>query len=238
MKNKSKKKFRKTDFISAVWKTMKDQEKKNPALGILHERLDGNFRLLGLTGGIASGKSTVSDFFKKLRIPVIDADQMARESVKPNTKTYREILKTFGKEIVQKDRSLDRERLGEIVFSNPSKKEKLEKLTHPEIFKKILRKIREIKKQGYPLIVVDAALLFESGLHQQMDKTILIRTRPEIQRQRLMTRDGLSADQAGKRIQAQMPDSEREKLANYIIDNSGSPEETYRQLLEVITQII
>lgn len=237
MKKKTKN-FQETDFIDVVWKTMKDQEKKNPALGILHERLDGNFRLVGLTGGIASGKSTVSGFFKKLRIPVIDADQMARDSVKPNTKAYREILKTFGKEVMKKDRTLDRARLSEIVFSNPSKKERLEKLTHPEIFKRILKKIREIKKQGHPLAIVDAALLFESGLNQQMDKTILIHANPEIQLQRLKSRDGLSEDQAKKRIGVQMPDSQKERLADYIIDNSGSPEETYRQLLEVITQII
>lgn len=225
--------FGESDFIRHVWKEMKRQEKTNPAMALLHERLSGDLKLIGLTGGIASGKSTVSGLLKKQGLPVIDADRIARQIFKPGTPTCKKVIESFGKEIISKNASIDRAKLATIVFNNPAKKHLLESLTHPEIFRQILKKTKELRKK-HKRIIVDAALLFESGLDQQMDQIILVKVSPEIQIRRLMQRDHLSEEEAQKRIRSQMPAEEKEKLAHFVIDNSGTREETFRQLEKII----
>ena len=223
---------------------MMEQERENPSIALLHERMSGNLLLLGLTGGIASGKSTVTRFFQDVGVPVIDADQVARDVVQPGRKAFQAIVERFGPEILQEDRQIDRIGLGSIVFSDETARKDLEGITHPEIVREIAKRVRGIRapenKSSPPpkIIVVDAALLFESGLHSAMDKNILIRVEPELQMRRLIARDGLSVPEAEQRIQSQLPNDEKEKLAHYVIDNSGSPEETRRQVLGVLHKIL
>lgn len=225
-------------FVDRLWKTMKGQEKKHPEIALLHERLEGTIKLVGLTGGIASGKSTVAQFFKEAKVPLIDADEIAREVVRPGKKAYRQIVASFGEGILREDRTIDRENLGRIVFNDESKRTLLESITHPEIFTEIKKKVAQLKKKKVRTVIVDAALLFESGLFRQMHKNILVRIDPEIQLRRLMKRDNLSEIQAWQRVLAQMPTPEKEKLADFVIDNSGSVEETRRQVLGIILKLI
>ncbi len=224
-----KKIFKESDFVDHVWSVMKDQEKTNPLLELLHERLTSSLTLIGLTGGIACGKSLVSGFFRDLGMPVIDADQIARQVVEPGQEAYQKILTHFG--------TLHRAQLAEIIFSDPEKKKVLESITHPAIFKEIAEQVRQLIGQGQQKIVIDAALLFESGLDKQMDWKILVRVDPVLQLKRLIERDHLSELQAKTRLEAQMPPSEKEKLAHFVIDNSGTPEDTRKQLLLIIPQM-
>lgn len=215
---------------------MKGQE-KDPSVALLHERLEGTIRLIGLTGGIASGKSTVASFFRKAGIPLIDADEIARLVVKPKTAVYREIVASFGEGILSLNGEIDREKLGKIVFSDDSKKRLLESITHPEIFREILKQIRGHKKRKARAVVVDAPLLFESGLDRFMHKNLLVRVHPTIQMKRLMARDKFSEVEAWQRILSQMPTPEKERLADVVIDNSGSREETGQRVTGLIREI-
>ena len=220
-----------------------DQERQNPAIALLHERIAENIFLIGLTGGIATGKSTVSRFLQQSGIPVIDADEIARDVVRPGQKAHASIVEKFGRDILQENGEIDRERLGALVFSDERARRDLEAITHPEIFREIARRIRDITSAGshaarHKMIVIDAALLFESGLYQSMDKNILIRTEPELQIQRLMTRDGLSEAEARRRIESQWVHEDKESLANFVIDNSRSPEETQSQISDVLQKIL
>lgn len=236
-RKKAKKEFGEREFLQKVWKTMKGQEKEDAAIGLLHERLEGTIRLIGLTGGIASGKSTVASFFQSAKIPAIDADAIAREVVRPKTKVFEDIVAAFGQGILRPDGSLDRERLGEIVFADDSKRTLLESITHPEILRGILKRVKELKKKKARVAVLDIPLLFESGLFQLLRKNILVRIDPEVQRKRLIERDHLSEVEAMQRILSQMPTAEKEKLADFVIDNSGTREETRRQTLEMIEKL-
>lgn len=236
-KKKTAKKFGEAEFINRLWKTMKGQEKKNPEIALLHERLEGTIKLIGLTGGIASGKSTVAQFFKEAKVHLIDADEISREVVKPGKRAYKQIVSSFGGGILKEDRTIDREKLGAIVFSDESKRLLLESITHPEILTEIKKRVAQLKKKKVRTVVVDAALLFESGLFRQMHKNILVRIDPEIQLRRLIKRDNLSEIPAWQRVLSQMPTPEKEKLADFVIDNSGSVEETRRQVLGLLTKL-
>ena len=186
--------------------------------------------LIGLTGGIASGKSLVASFFRKRQIPVIDADRIAREVVKPGRPAYREIVAVFGPVILKRDKAINRMRLGEVVFSNEPKRRLLETITHPEILKRINIEIRNLQKRGHKWAVVDAALLFESGLYKKMDKNLLVVCNPMVQLQRLMKRDKLPEPAAWARILSQLPTTEKQKLADCVVDNSGTPATTRKQV--------
>ncbi len=234
----SSREFTESDLVDDLWKTMRNQEKANPAIALLHERLEGSFKLVGLTGGIASGKSTLSKIFEEAGVPVIDADQVARDIVKPGSKAHKAILEKFGREILLPNKEIDRPKLASIVFSDPARCRELETITHPEIFRQIARRIRTLKKERNPkIIVVDAALLFESELFKNMDRIVLVKTPPEIQRKRLMERDGMTEIEAQRRIASQMPDEEKEKLSNFVLDNSGTKEDLKQEALEVLVQL-
>jgi dephospho-CoA kinase len=235
--NPSEKAYGERDLVNSLWKTMKTQEKKNPAIALLHHRLQDGVYLIGLTGGIASGKSLVSGFLDEARIPVIDADKIARDVVLPGKPASRKILKTFGKELLTPEGEIDRVRLGQIIFADAEKRKALDSITHPEIFRAIAEDVRHYIKANQKLIVIDAALLFESGLADSVDKKILVKTNPDIQLKRLMERDHLMETQARDRIHAQLPTAEKEKLADFVIDNSGHPYETRRQLLEILSKL-
>lgn len=206
---------------------MEDQARENPAVALLHERIESDLKLIGLTGGIACGKSTVSGMMRELGLPVIDADQIARDVVRPGEPAYRAIVEEFGRDILNDDATIDREKLGALVFANEEKRKLLESLTHPHVFRAIAEEVRRLaRERRAKAIVIDAALLFESGLSDSMDETVVVSVPEEIQRARLMERDGLSLEDARRRIASQMPTAQKEELAKYILDNSGDRDTT------------
>ncbi len=194
--------------------------------------------VIGLTGGIASGKSTVSNMIIKMGIKVVDADQIARDVVEIGKPAYNQIVKVFGKEILQHDNSLNREKLGALVFSDQKKREQLNKIVHPEVRKEMLHQVNEEKELGSDAVVLDIPLLFESKLTYMVDKTILVYVDEEIQLQRLMNRNGYNKDQAKLRIQSQLPLKDKRKLADEVINNNDSLEKTKSQLEDILNKWI
>ncbi len=194
--------------------------------------------ILGLTGSIATGKSTVSRIFKKYGIPVIDADKIARDVVKKGSYGLKKIVDEFGKEYLNPDGTLNRKKLADLIFSNKEAKERLEKIIHPLVRRKeaeIIEKIRE-KDKDIP-IVVDVPLLIETGSYKNYDKIIVVYVPESIQIERLMKRDGLAYEDALKRIRNQMNIEEKIKFADYVIDNSGSIEDTEKQVVKILEEI-
>jgi dephospho-CoA kinase len=192
------------------------------------------FLLVGLTGGIASGKSTVSRQLAELGCQVIDADVLAREVVAPGEPALAAIVDAFGPEVLQPDGTLDRARVAAAIFADPAMRKRLEAITHPAIRARRQAKLDELTARGFDGIVVqDAALLIEVGGHLDMDRLVVVYAGPVEQRERLMRRDGLHADEAKRRIASQMPLAEKAALAHYVIDNSDSPEETAAQVRAV-----
>ncbi|WP_010272016.1 dephospho-CoA kinase [Paenibacillus senegalensis] len=187
----------------------------------------------GLTGGIASGKSTVSKLLADRGAIIVDADQIAREVVLPGTPLLSEVAQTFGEEILLADGSLNRKKLGSIVFSDEAKRKKLESMLHPAI-RKLMRERMEDAEAAQPdkLVVVDIPLLYESDLAHLFEEVIVVYVPVEIQIERLMSRDGLSQEQALQRIETQMPIELKKQKADVVIDNSGSLEQTARQIEE------
>jgi dephospho-CoA kinase len=186
--------------------------------------------IIGLTGGIASGKSTVSKMLKDLSIPVIDADQEARLAVEKGEEAYSAIVDYFGKEIIKEDESIDRAKLGEIVFRNEEKRSVLNRIVHPAVREKMLQKKERYKEEGHSYIVLDIPLLFESQLTSMVDKVIVVYVDEAIQLERLKKRNEFSDAEAQARITSQMPLTEKLKLADAIINNNGTVEETRKQL--------
>ena len=192
------------------------------------------FLLVGLTGGIATGKSTVSAIFKRLGCALIDADVLARAVVEPGQPAYRAIVQEFGTEVLQPDGGLDRKKLGALVFADPARRKSLEAITHPAIRERFARRLAELMAQDFAGIVIfDAAVMIESGNYKNMDRLVVVATDPATQRQRAVVRDGSSADEVDRKIAAQMPVAEKVKLADYVIDNSGERTETERQTARV-----
>lgn len=193
--------------------------------------------ILGLTGGIASGKSSVAGMFKELGIVVIDADQIAREVVEPNEEGYSKIVEVFGKEIIHKDGTINRERLGSIIFNNKVKREQLNNIIHPLIRQRMAERTKYYFQAGERTIVLDIPLLFESKLTYLVDKTIVVYVNDEVQLMRLMARNKFTSDEAKSRISSQMPLKEKVLLADYVLDNNGSLENTREQLLQLLKDL-
>ena len=192
------------------------------------------FLLVGLTGTIATGKSTVSRMFAHLGARVIDADLLAREVVMPGQPAYARIVEEFGPQVVQEDGSLDRKALGAVVFADAAKRKRLEEITHPAIGARQQRILSVLDEEAFEGVVIwDAALLFEGGGVAKMDRVVVVYADPETERRRLMERDGLSDADARARIASQMPVGEKAKLADHVIDNSGTREDTERQVQTV-----
>lgn len=190
--------------------------------------------IIGLTGGIASGKSTVSEMLKKRGIPVIDADLIAREVVEVGKKAYTEIVNAFGKEILNEDLTINRARLGSIVFQNEDKREKLNSIVHPEVRLEMKRRQEQLISEGAKAVVLDIPLLFESNLKHLVDKVIVVYTEEKNQLERLMKRNNFSKKEALSRINAQMPLKEKVKFADAVINNDGTLEETEQQLENIL----
>lgn len=193
---------------------------------------------LGLTGGIATGKSTISDYLISENIPVLDADKFARLVVEPGTPGLSEVVAYFGDAILQDDHTLNRKALGQIVFSDAQAREKLNAITHPRIQKMMTDQLALLAAQNTPLVVLDIPLLLENHNVAGADAVMLVTIPKQIQLERLMARNQLTLTEAEDRVAAQMPLSEKEKLADYIIDNSGSVADTYKQVDQVIEQIL
>lgn len=193
--------------------------------------------VVGLTGGIASGKSTVSAMFRELGAYIIDYDVIAREVVRPHLPAWEGIVKEFGREVLHADLTLDREKLGRIVFDHPEKLARLNAIVHPHVFAEADRRVEEIRTADPDAVVIkDVPLLIETEIHRTVDRVIVVAARGEDQIERLAGR-GLSAEDARKRIAAQMPLQEKEKFADFIIHNDGSIEDTRRQVEEIYRRL-
>ncbi|MDE2180026.1 MAG: dephospho-CoA kinase [candidate division NC10 bacterium] len=193
--------------------------------------------VVGLTGGICSGKSTVTAMFRDLGATVIDADQVAHEVVEPDQPLFEAVASTFGREVVGADGRIDRRRLGAMVFADPETRKRLEALLHPAIIRECERRIRQAEISGAAVCLVDAALLIESGWHTRCDAVILVEASEAVRLDRLVRSRGLSQDDAMLRIRSQMPQQEKRPHARYIIENDGPLEETARQVKTVWQQL-
>src|SRR5690554_1386826 len=186
--------------------------------------------IIGLTGGIASGKSTVSNYLAELGAIIIDADKIAYEIMEKGKTAYWQIIEAFGREILAENGEIDRSRLGKIVFNELEKKKILEEITHPQVIREMREKIEEYRAEN-KVIVLDIPLLFEAGLDSMVDETWVVYVDRGTQLQRLMARDGLSYEEANKRIQAQMSLEKKRVLADFVINNKGNIEDLKRQVL-------
>ena len=194
--------------------------------------------IVGLTGGIASGKSLVARIFKDLGAHIIDADRIVRELLEPGLETWKEVSEHFGTGILKPDRCIDRRKLGEIVFNDPEKRLWLNNCLHPRVFEAYTAQVKRLTARAPDSIVVfDAALLIETGFNKKMDKTVLVYAHSDQQLTRLTKRDGFSREQALARIESQMPLSEKRGYADYVIENTGTREDTERRAREVFARL-
>jgi dephospho-CoA kinase len=182
-------------------------------------------RWIGLTGGIASGKSTVSRLLRAKGHPVVDADILSREAVQVGTDGYREVIQAFGPDIVLADGELDRKRIGEIVFANRSKLTQLENIVHPRVRDLAVQKRAQFAAERHPLAFYDVPLLFEKKMQSMFEKTVLVTCTPAVQIQRIVQRDGLTPEAAQRRLSAQMPLSQKLGLADEVVLNNNSLQE-------------
>ncbi|KRG11511.1 dephospho-CoA kinase [Lederbergia galactosidilytica] len=190
--------------------------------------------MVGLTGGIASGKSTVSQMFKERGFAIIDADVAARKVVEPDQSAYQEIVQVFGEAILLPNQMLDRAKLGAIIFSDETKRQKLNSIVHPAVRKQMEIWKNEALAAGSQTVIYDIPLLFESRLTNLVEKTIVVFVEEQVQLERLMERNGLSESEALARITSQMPLSEKVKMADAVIDNNGEMDETRSQIVQLI----
>jgi dephospho-CoA kinase len=192
---------------------------------------------VGLTGSIAVGKSQVVRMFAELGCHVIDADRIARDVVAPETEGLKSVVVTFG-DVLNPDGTLDRPKLGQMVFADEAKRQKLNSLLHPLIIAAQDDQIRELESRDPEgIVIIDAALMIESGSYKRLDKLVVVYCDPEIELERLMKRDGLSRTAAQARINTQMPQEEKKKYADYLIDTSGSLDATRGQVVTVFEQL-
>ncbi|WNF21980.1 dephospho-CoA kinase [Mesobacillus jeotgali] len=192
--------------------------------------------VIGLTGGIASGKSTVSAMFTDMGITVIDADIEARLAVEPGEKAYNEIVSHFGKDILEEDRTINRPKLGEIIFNNEEKRLLLNSIVHPAVRERMAEKRKKAEADDEKAVVLDIPLLFESKLTGLVEKIIVVYVDEQTQLERLMKRNGFSEEEASSRIRSQMPLKDKVGLADAVIDNSGSIEESKQQLMDILSE--
>ena len=198
-----------------------------------------NVLILGITGNIASGKSTISKELARRGAVVVDADQLAREVVESGSSALKKIVKLFGSEVLQTDGDLDRDRLGQMVFADVKVRAMLNRIIHPEIAKKSTEQLQQLKQRtGIPLIVYEAPLLFEVGAETRVDKVLVVKIDPEEQLKRLRVRDGSDEASAQQRIAAQMSQQKKIARADFVIDNSGTVVETLKQVDILWSQLV
>ena len=192
---------------------------------------------IGLTGGIASGKSTVTSILKRRGIPVVDADELAKQVVSPGGPVLKLIIDQFGPQVLTSDQVLDRKKMAEIVFGDSKKLLILESLIHPEVQKEVQRLKAEFENNGHKLAFYDVPLLFEKKLNNQFDKIAVVTCRPEQQRDRMRNRNHFSEQEINSRLAAQIPLMEKEKNADFIIRNEGSIQDLEKEVEKFISQL-
>lgn len=192
---------------------------------------------IGLTGGVGSGKSTVSSYMHELGIPVIDGDKLAREAVIPGSRAMAEMRKAFGPHIFLSDGSLNRLKMGEIVFNDEEKRQKLNSIIHPFIWHRTREELIRAQGEGFPVVVLDMPLLLEISWQLRVEEVWLVEVPLEVQIARVISRDGFTREQVMERIGKQMPTTNKMNYADVIIDNSRSVEDTRRQVREVLKHV-
>lgn len=190
--------------------------------------------IIGLTGSIASGKSTVVKMIESYGLPIVDADVVARQVVEPGTTTLKKIAEAFGPEIIAHDGSMDRAKVGSIIFHNEEMRKTLNSIIHPAIREEMLRQRDEFISFGEKNIIMDIPLLFESKLEHFVEKIIVVSVNKEVQLKRLMERNSFTEEEANARIATQIPVIEKEQLADAVIHNNGSLEDTAIQLQNIL----
>jgi dephospho-CoA kinase len=193
----------------------------------------GALKLVGLTGGIGSGKSTVADIIRAAGIPVLDADVIARQVVEPGQPAHAEIARAWP-EVLASDGGIDRKMLGARVFADAQARKRLETITHPRIMAEVAVQSERLAADGHKLAFLEAALLVETGIFAKLDGLVVVAADEETQVARVLARDGCSRDAALVRIRAQLPLSEKTRVANQVIDNNGSLEATREQTLRIV----
>ena len=191
-------------------------------------------KIIGLTGGIASGKSTVSKMIERLGFTVLDADIASRKVVEPGEEAYLKVKEVFGDHVFNEDGTLNRQKLGSLIFNNSEKRLLLNSIMHPAIRKWMNDQQEQAFTRGETVVFQDIPLLFEGNMHHGFDKTILVYVDADVQLERLMKRNAFSKEEALARIHSQMPLSEKVALADEVINNNGSEEETREQLMHIL----
>lgn len=201
---------------------------------------DGSKRKLvvGLTGGIGSGKSTVSKELRRLGAGVVDADLLAREVVAPGSEGLAEVVAAFGEGVLDKHGGLDRAKVGELVFGDGEARAKLVAITHPRIARLSMERLAALAATDCPYVIYEAPLLIESGAHRGMDVVVVVATGPDVQVRRIADRDGLSADAAQARIDAQAPLQDKLAVADHVIENDGTLQQLLGRTREVHEAIL
>jgi len=190
--------------------------------------------IVALTGGIASGKSTVAEMFKSLGAPLIDSDLLAHQALMPQGEAYQEVLAEFGTDILNEDQSINRGRLGAVVFESSSRLQKLNSIVHPVVLRNIETLVSNYRAQGHKVVLIDIPLLYEAGRADEYDFVILVHVPVDLQRKRLSDRNTeLSEIEIERRLSAQLPIDTKAERADFVIDNSGTIEKTRAQVEEI-----
>ncbi|MFZ4450634.1 dephospho-CoA kinase [Salibacterium aidingense] len=190
--------------------------------------------IIGLTGGIASGKSFISEELKKRGFPVIEADEAAREVVEPGEQAYEQVVEQFGTDVLEVDGTLARKKLGKVIFADDSKRQILNQIMHPAIRQRMLQKKTTLEDEGEKVIVFDLPLLIENNLQFMVDKVLLVYVEETEQKKRLIKRDQAGEEDAEQRLASQLPMSEKQAYADAVIDNNGTRAQSLQQLEEIL----
>ena len=192
---------------------------------------------LGITGGVATGKTTVARMFSSLGVKVVDSDRLVHGLIQPGGETCRKIVNLFGSTILGQDNSIDRRKLGEIVFNDSVKRKDLEGIIHPEVKKLIRGKLSLYERSGEEIVAVEIPLLFEANMENVVDRIVVVVRKKSLQERALRENKNLSEENALKRISAQLPIEEKITRADFVIDNNGSLPETKKQVGELVAKI-
>ena len=193
-------------------------------------------KLIGLTGGIASGKSTAAAILRRLGAAVVDADELSRQVVRPGNEAWQEIVDAFGPVLLE-DQTLDRKKLRKMVFDNPAARQRLESIIHPKVRALAEKSIHELEAAGHVIIVYEVPLLYEGQLQLWLRPVILVACDVATQKQRLRDRDHLTDEEAQQHLDAQMSLAEKRRLADYVVENNGTVDELEQQLKAVLKKI-